>query len=494
MAHEDDAQRAVRVALECVNADSIQRLTAAAGLRGGLAAGIHTGPVVVAAPDDTTENTQAAHGGTPSYAICLLANAEAGAVLTSKVTQSLIEEYFEYRRLKLNPTSLLPAGTPVYQVLALDAQRSRFDDPSGSRLTPLTGRDMEVALLQQRWQQASKGMGQVVMLSGEAGIGKSRLAFALRQEAAKTPHIFMIGRCTPYHQNSALHPIIELTRQILELMDEASAATPIALLEGLLEHLDLPKDETVPLLASLLSLTLPEGRYAPLTLPPQRQKQRTLEAVLTLILELSTRDLLLLIVEDLHWADPSTLEFLSLLVDQTPTMRLCLLCTYRPTFQTPWSARAHISFLTLTRLPELYIDRMLESITAGKSLPPQVRKHIESKTDGVPLFVEELTKMILETGLLRAGAEGYELTGSLPSLAIPTTLHDSLRARLDHLNTAKRVAQIGAVLGRTFSFKLLQAVAAMDEAALRRELERLVANYSINGTYRPMRLTPSNTR
>ena len=242
----------------------------------------------------------------------------------------------------------------------------------------------------------------------------------------------------------------------------------------LLRPSPLPLAEVVPLLAALLALPLPEDRYPPLPLTPQRQRQKTLEALLTWLLALTEPQPVLFVVEDLHWVDPSTLEFLTLLVEQGPTARLLTLLTCRPEFQVPWGLRTHLTPIALQRLPQPQVEAMIARLTGGKALPPAVLQQVVTKTDGVPLFVEELTKTVLESGLLRETEEHYALTGPLPPLAIPATLHDSLMARLDRLGTVKAVAQLGAVLGRTFTYEVLQAVTPLDEAPLQQALARLV--------------------
>jgi predicted ATPase len=244
-------------------------------------------------------------------------------------------------------------------------------------------------------------------------------------------------------------------------------------LEDALQPYPLPLAEVVPLLAALLSVPL-SASYPPLTLTPQRQKQKTLEALLTWLLALMEQQPILFVVEDLHWIDPSTLEFLTLLVEQGPTAGLLTLLTCRPEFQVPWGLRTHLTPIALQRLPQPQVEVMIARVTGGKALPPAVLQHVMTKTDGVPLFVEELTKTVLASGLLRETEGHYELTGPLPPLAIPATLHDSLMARLDRLATVKAVAQLGAVLGRTFSYELLQAVTPLDEAMLQQTLTQLI--------------------
>jgi predicted ATPase len=284
----------------------------------------------------------------------------------------------------------------------------------------------------------------------------------------------MTFRCSSYYQQSALYPVIEHLQRLLQFYRDDTPETKLTKLEQALQGHSLALDEGVPLLAALLSVPLPEVRYAPLHLSPQRQRQKTLEALLAWMLAEAEHQPTLTVWEDLHWADPSTLEFLSLLIDQTPTARLLTLCTCRPEFHTPWTPHSYLTQLTLSRLGRTQVEAMIEPITGGKALPAEVGQQIVAKTDGVPLFVEELTKAVLESGLLQERENRYELTGPLPSLAIPATLHDSLMARLDRLATGKEVAQLAATLGRTFPYELLRAVSPLDEATLQQALARLV--------------------
>jgi predicted ATPase len=271
-----------------------------------------------------------------------------------------------------------------------------------------------------------------------------------------------------------LYPMIELLERLaLQFEREESPEQKRRKLEGFLVQLGLPLAEAVPLFAALLSLLL-GADYAPLTVSPEQQKQQTLHALLTVLLRLAAQQPLLFVMEDLHWVDPTTLEFLSLLVDQGPTARILALFTCRPNFRPPWTGRAHLTQVTLNRLPRRQAAALTGRVAHGKALPPEVIEQIVAKTDGVPLFVEELTKMLLESGFLQERDDRYELTGPLPPLAIPTTLHDSLMARLDRLAAVKALAQLGATLGREFSYELLQAVAPWDEDTLHRGLQQLV--------------------
>jgi predicted ATPase len=367
-------------------------------------------------------------------------------------------------------------ATPLHvaQVVSATEVQQRFDVAAARGLTPLVGREHEVGLLRERWGQVQAGHGQIVVLSGETGIGKSRLVQVVKDEMSSATALRLEYHCSPYHQHSAFYPVIAHLERVLAWRQDETPTDRLRKLEDALRPYPLPLAEVVPLVAAMLLLPLPAERYPPLTLPPQRQKQKTLEALLTWLLALTEQQPVLFVVEDLHWIDPSTLEFLTLLVEQGPTARLLTLLTCRPEFQVPWGLRTHLTPIALQRLPQPQVEAMIARLTGGKALPPAVLQQVVTKTDGVPLFVEELTKRVLESGLLRETEEHYALTGPLPSLAIPATLHDSLMARLDRLGTVKAVAQLGAVLGRTFAYEVLQAVTPLDEAPLQQALARLV--------------------
>jgi predicted ATPase len=340
-------------------------------------------------------------------------------------------------------------------------------------LTPLVGREQEMGLLLERWAQVGEEFGQVVVLSGEAGIGKSRLVQEVKTHVAGEPHTRLECRCSPYYQNSAFYPVIDLLQRVLQLQRADSPKEKLSKLEGTLAHYHISQPDIVPLLASLLLLPLPE-RYPPLILSAQQQRQKTLEALLTILLTLARDQPVLFIVEDLHWVDPSTLELVNLLIDQVATARILILLTSRPEFRPPWGFRAHVTPVTLSRLPRNQVEAMVARVAGNKALPVEVHQQLVIKTDGVPLFVEELTKMVLESGLLREQEDRYELTHPLPPLAIPATLRDSLEARLDRLAAVKEVAQQGAILGREFSYELLQAISPLDEPTLQHGLSQLV--------------------
>jgi len=360
----------------------------------------------------------------------------------------------------------------VYRVLGESGARSRLEVAATAGLTALVGREQEAGLLLERWERAQEGAGQVVLLSGEAGIGKSRLVQMLKERQTEEPQIWLECRCSPYHQNSALYPVIDLLQRGLQFRREDSATEKLSKLEGILASYGLPVEEVAPLVASLLSL--PASRFPLPVLTPQRQKQKTLEALLAWLLKEAEVQPLQFVVEDLHWVDPSTLELLDLIINQAPTARILVLLTFRPEFHPPWPPHSNLTQITLGRLAYKQVAAMVEKVAGGKTLPPEVLHQVAAKTDGVPLFVEELTKMVLESELLKEKNGYYELTDPLPPLAIPATLHDSLMTRLDRLSTVKETAQLAATLGREFSYELLQAVSPLDETTLQRDLHRLV--------------------
>ena len=477
LAHEDDAQRAVRAGLGIVEAlgPLHTRLTQERGVHLAVRLGIHTGLVVVGEVGGGMRQEQLALGETPNLAARLQGIAAPNTLVISATTLQLLGGVFACQ----------PLGTPllkgqaqplaVYRVLYESMARSRLEAVGATGLTPLVGREQEVGLLRERWAQVKDGLGQVVLLSGEAGIGKSRLVQVLKEQVATEPQAWLTPcQCSPYHQNSALYPWIDLLERVALHFDrEETSQQKLRKLEGFLVQYGLPLAEAVPLFAALLSLPL-TADYAPLPLSPEQQKQQTLHALLTIMLRIAAQQPVLLVMEDLHWVDPSTLELLSLLVDQGPTARILALWTFRPDFSPPWTGRAHLTQVTLNRLPRRLAAEMTGRVAHGKVLPAEVVEQVVAKTDGVPLFVEELTKMVLESGLLQERAEGYELPGPLPPLAIPATLHDSLMARLDRLAAVKPMAQLGATLGREFAYALLQAVSPWDEETLRLGLQQLV--------------------
>jgi TOMM system kinase/cyclase fusion protein len=475
-AHEDDAQRAVRAGLGILNAMGAlnQRLPQAKGLQLSLRMGIHTGLVVVGEMGGAGRQEQLALGEVPNLAARLQGLAESNTVVISDATSRLVQGYFACQDLGAQTLRGVAEPVQVYCVLQESGARGRLDVAVTRGLTPLVGREQEVGLLVERWEQVKAGQGQVVLLTGDAGIGKSRLVQMLKDHVADEPYIRWECRNSEYYQNTALFPLVDLFQRILRFEAHETPEEKFGKLEHALSQYRVPLEESVQLFAPLLSVPIPENPYPPLTLSPQRQRQKTLETIVAILLELAERQPVLLIIEDLHWTDPSTLELLNLVLDQTPTASVLVLLTCRPTFQPSWSHRSYLTEITVNRLSQPQIKRMTAHVAGDKPLSQEVCVQIADKTDGVPLFVEEITKAILESGHLKEVDGHYHLTGSLPSMAIPATLQDALMARLDRLVTAKAVAQYAAVIGRQFAYELLSTVSQLDAATLQRELGRLV--------------------
>jgi class 3 adenylate cyclase len=474
-AHEEDAQRAIYTGLRIVEAT--RTLNAALeqikGIRLAVRLGIHTGLVVVGEMGGAGRQEQLALGEVPNVASRIQGIAHPDTVVMSADTYRLIQGFFECEPLGEYDLRGVSQPIAVYRVLRESGVQSRLDVASTRGLTPLVGRESEVTLLLERWQQAKDGQGQVILLSGEAGIGKSRLVQVLKDHVAEEPYTRWECRSSPYYQNTALYPIIDLIQRTLRWEQDETPEAKLAKLERQLSQYRLPLAETVPLFAPLLSLLVPEERYSPLELSPQRQRQKTLETIVALMLELAECETVLFILEDLHWTDPTTLEFLSLLVEQVPTAAIYTLLTCRPHFQPSWPHRSYLTEITVNRLSRQQIERMAQHVAGGKMLPAEIVQQLVDKADGVPLYVEEMTKVLLEAGHLKEVHGRYEVTGTLPALAISATLQDSLMARLDRLVTAKRIAQYASVIGRQFSYTLLHAVAQVEEATFQQQTIRL---------------------
>lgn len=473
-AHEDDAERAVRAGREILTAlgTANDALEAEHGIRLAVRIGIHTGPVVVGEMGSGSKSETLALGGTTNIAARLEGVAEPDSVVISGATLRLVPGLFVTQDLGTPPLKGIAEPIRAHAVLQATGVRSRLDvDPS--RLTPLVGRDLEVGLLAQRWEQVQEGEGQAVLISGEAGVGKSRLIHAFRERLAEAPHGWLECRCSPYTQGSALHPWIELVEQGMGLKQGDDASAKLGRLERGVALAGLSAPDIVPLLAPLLSVSLPEGT-PPLDLPPELQRKKTLEALVAWIFALADRQPLVLLVEDLHWSDPSTLELLGLLLEQSPRVKLLILLSFRPAFEPPWARRSHLTSLAVKGLTRRQARNLISGATRGVPLPDEVVQRVVERADGVPLFVEELTKMVLESGMVEEREGRYELTGPLAELAIPMTLQDSLMARIDRLDAGREVAQLGATLGREFFYRLLRSVSLQEEPRLQAGLAQLV--------------------
>jgi predicted ATPase/class 3 adenylate cyclase len=470
-AHEHDAERAVHAGLGLVEA--VAKLRTAAGVRLRVRVGIATGLVVVG--DLIGEGESQEHevvGETPNLAARLQGLAEPETVVIGGSTRRLLGGLFEYRDLGV--MSLKGFGEPVqvWQVTGLSTVDSRFEALRGTT-TPLVGREEEIDLLLRRWTQAKRGEGCVVLISGEPGIGKSCIAQTLLERLSDEPHTRLRYFCSPHHQDSALYPGIMQLERAAGFRREDTNEQRLNKLEAVLRQATDDLSEAVPLMAELLSI--PTGdRYPPLNLTPQKRKEKTLHAGMAQVEGLASRQPVLMVYEDLQWSDPSTRESLDLLVARVATLRVLVLMTFRRDFSPPWVGLSHVTMLNLNRLPPRRCAEIIMQVTGGKRLPKEITDQILERTDGVPLFVEELTKTIVESGLVADAGDRYHVAGPLPQLAIPATLTDSLLARLDRLAPTREVAQIAAALGRQFSYELISAVVAMPKRQIDEALTQLV--------------------
>lgn len=476
-AHEDDPERAVRAGLGILEALPALNSTVGAAKRIelGVRVGIATGLVVVGdIVGEGTAEEKSVVGKTPNLAARLQGLAPPNGIVISPETRQLTGDVFDYKDLGTYELKGFAEPVAAWQVLGESTADSLFEVAPSGALSQIVGREHELGLLQRAWEQSRAGIGQVVLISGEPGIGKSRLADALGAKLKEEGFTRITLRCSPYHTNSALYPVIVHFERVLRWQREDDPETKLAKLEEALRDSSLALDEVIPLFAALLSLPVPEDRYPPPNFTPQQQKQHTLDAIVAWLLEEAERRPVLQVWEDLHWADPSTLELLTLETEQAPTAPILNLLTFRPDFVPPWPQRSHMTPLTLNRLERPEVEALISHRVGGKMLPEEVVEHIADKTDGVPLYVEELTKAILESGILREETDRFELTGPLAEISIPATLQDSLMARLDRQPTTREVAQLGSVLGREFAYEMLQPITTMEEANLRKGLELLV--------------------
>jgi class 3 adenylate cyclase/tetratricopeptide (TPR) repeat protein len=470
-AHEHDAERAVRAGLSLVEA--VPKIATNAGSPLQVRVGIATGLVVVGDLIGAgSAQEQAVVGETPNLAARLQALAEPGAVVIASSTRRLTGGLFEYRDLGAVALKGFAEDVPAWRVLGPGTAESRFEALRATT-TPLIGRDEEIDLLLRRWEQVKQGDGQVVLISGELGIGKSRIAQAVVERISAEPHTRLRYFCSPHHQDSALYPSIAQLERAASLRRDDTADQRLDKLEAVLAQGTNDLSEAVPLLADLLSI--PTGdRYPPLNLTPQKRKEKTLNAQVAQVEGLSMRQPVLMVFEDVHWSDPTTRESLDLVVDRVATLRVLAIFTFRPEFTPPWVGRPHVTMLNLNRLPPKQRVEMIAHVIGGKALPKEITDQIVDRTDGIPLFIEELTKNVVESGMVTDTGDRYAAAGPITPLAIPTSLHASLLARLDRLAPTREIAQIGAALGRSFSHELIGAVAAMPQRQLHDALDQLV--------------------
>ena len=469
-AHEDDAERAVRAGLDLIAAVGALKVEGPLQTRVGIA----TGLVVVGDLIGSGEaQERGIVGETPNLAARLQGIAEPNTVVIAESTRKLLGNLFELE--DLGPKDLKGAGLAhAWAAVRPSSVESRFE-ALRTATTLLVGRDEEMELLMRRWARAKAGDGCVVLISGEPGIGKSRITEAMQERLGAETHTRLRFFCSPYHQDSALYPAIAQLERAAGFRREDMPEQRLTKLEALLAQATNDVSEVAPLFADLLSI--PTGaRYPSLTLTPQKRKEKTLQALVAQAEGLAVRQPVLMIFEDVHWSDPTTRELLDLLIERAPSVLLLVIITFRPEFSPPWVGRPQVTFLTLNRLPPRQRAEMITLVTGGKALPKEIADQIIDRTDGVPLFIEELTKTVIESGIITEAGDHYAVAGPLTPLAIPTSLHASLLARLDRLAPAREVAQVGAALGRSFSHDLISAVAQIPRQQIDDALGQLVAS------------------
>ena len=475
-AHEDDAERAVRAGLEIVRALSTARAIEPRGALSHSPAvriGIATGLVVVGdLVGQGTEERDSAIGETVNLAARLQGLAPLNGVVISSSTQSLLKGKFDYRNLGVHSLKGISEKTQAWHVIRPSRVETRFAAAMGTKLTPRVNREEEISLLLGRWQQTKEGDGQIVVLFGEPGIGKSRIVQEIFQGITGDRHSQVSFQCSPYYTSTAFYPFIEQLKFSLGLDRDDTSALSLSSLEAAVAAANAEVEQVTPLLAALLSI--PTGdRYLPLDLSPQQQKDATVSAIVNHLLGLAREQPLVIAFEDLHWIDPTSREVIDLLVDKVQNKPILVVITARSEFQPSWNAHSHITTLVLNRLSRQLRTTMVERVAGNRELPKEVVEEIIVKTDGVPLFVEELTKAVLESDLLTERHGRYVLSGSWRQLAIPATLTDSLMARLDRMGPFKKIAQIGATIGREFSYETLNAVASAPGEQIEAALSRL---------------------
>ena len=469
IAHEDDAERAVRAGLELVVAVSALKTHAHLHTRIGIATGL---VIVGDLIGSGASQEQAIVGETPNLAARLQSIAEPNSVVIAESTRKLVGNLFQLDELGAQDLKGISGPVSAWAAVRAASVESRFEALRAGGLTELVGREEELEILLRRWSKVKSGEGQVVLLSGEAGIGKSRLTAAVMERVANEPHTRLRYFCSPQHTDSALYPIISQMERAAGFTHDDAAQTKLDKLDSLLARsFTLPHDAA--LFAEMLSLSN-DGRYPTLDLAPQQRRQKTLEALTAQLEALSRFNPVLMIFEDVHWIDPTSLEVLGRTVDWLRTVGVLLIVTHRPEFEPPWIGRPYVTAITLNRLGEREIAALVDRVAGSEPLLKSVRQDIIERTDGIPLFVEEMTKAVLEA----VGEDAAERTGAtIPrsSIRVPASLHASLMARLDRLGTAKEVAQIGAAIGREFSHSLLAAVVGKAESEVEPALDRVVA-------------------
>ncbi len=478
-AHENDAERAVKAGLATVMA--VAQLEAPHAGRLTARVGIATGLVVVGdLVGEGAAEEEAVVGETPNFAARLQGLAQPGTVVVGEDTHQLLGALFDTIDLGACELKGFEKLVRAWQVIGEGQVENRFEALHGAAMRPLVGREREFAILRNRWMRAKAGQGQLVLLSGEPGIGKSRLTQSLREDLHSELHTSLLYQCSPFHTSSALHPIAEQLSRAARLSGSDSARVKLDKVEALLRLRTASVERSARLLADLLSI--PTGEYyEQLQLTPQRRKEQTLSMLQEQLAELCRQGSVLLIWEDIHWIDPTSLELLDRVVKQIQDLPVLAVVTFRPEFRAAWKGLPHVTALTLSCLERHEARTLANYVARGKTLPEEVLDQILVKTDGIPLFLEQLTKLIIELNVVIDQGDRYGVAGPLSALAVPATLHDLLMARLDRLSATKETAQIGSVIGRQFQYELLRAVFPWDESALHQALAELVASELVLG-------------
>jgi class 3 adenylate cyclase len=486
-AHEEDAERAVRAGLDI--AAAVAKLDTRARESLKVRIGVATGIVVVGdLVGQGSAQEQAVVGETPNLAARLQGLAEPGSVVIAESTRRLLGRAFELTPLGVHTLKGFDAPVLAWTVLREAENVNRFEASRSQGMTPFVGREHEVALLLHRWRDATEGEGQVALLSGEAGIGKSRILVSLRERIGDERHVALRYQCSPHHVNDAFYPITSQIWHAAGFVNGEPAVARLDKLEAMIARSGLDAKDIGPFVAALLSIP-GEGRYPPIEMPPSEQKERTIAALIELFGGLTKDAPVLALLEDAHWIDPTSLDVFGRLIDRLPNLRALLVLTFRPEFAAPWVGRAHVASFQLSRFGRRQALAMVDGVASGKALPIEVLDEIVAKTDGVPLFVEELTKTVLESGLLYEQNGAYVLGRALTPLAIPSTLQDSLMERLDRHAPVKETAQVAAAIGREFSYRLLEAVSPIRGAELQDALTQLMAAELIHGRGAPPEAT-----
>jgi class 3 adenylate cyclase/predicted ATPase/energy-coupling factor transporter ATP-binding protein EcfA2 len=472
VAHEDDAERAVHAALAA--ARSVCRLRPHDGLTLHVRIGIATGLVVVGERiGEGSAQEYTVFGKTPNLAARLQGAAEWDGIVIAESTRRLIGDLFECAELSAVALKGFDAPVRAWRVKGESRAEGRFEALHAKGMIPVVGRQQEIARLLELWRQAKASEGQVVLLTGEPGVGKSRLTRVLRERLRRQDHIRLSYYCSPHYTTSPLHPIIAQLERAAGITQDDTAVRKLDKLEAALADSRAPADEIVPVVAALLSVPV-GGRYPPLVLAPQQFKERTLRTLVFRLEELAARRPVVAVFEDIQWTDPTSLDLVNRTIERIKSLPILLLITARPEFASPWATLGHVTHLSLNKLSRRQGSAVVEKLVGGKALPAELLEQIVAKADGIPLFLEELTKTVLESGLLQEEDDRYTLRGPLQPLAVPTTLHDSLMARLDRMSAVKQVAQLAATVGRAIPLELLGAVSPLSPRELESALAQLV--------------------